>query len=167
MVFATTTVATVLIAIKTWQYRQTIKPMVNSAGRRSQVEKVMTLLVESGMLYLLFFLVQVIGNIPGVEAKNASSFAFLVYSYSTSVIVGLYPTIIVVLAHSQHAVLDAAATQVSTWQVARSASDATGGLWATSQGRDTTVADDIEINISLKQKAGGSRMDDKATSAAL
>lgn len=162
MGFATTTVATILIAIKTWEYRRTIKPMVNSAGRMTQVEKVMTLLVESGVLYLLFFLVQVIGNIPGVEAKNASSFAFLVYSYSTSVIVGLYPTIVVVLAHSQHAILDTAATQVSTWHVAGSVSENTSGMWGSSPGGlDTRVAEDVEVNLSSLHK-GSRGLDDKA-----
>ncbi|KAF5379131.1 hypothetical protein D9615_005857 [Tricholomella constricta] len=170
MGFATTTVATVLIAIKTWEYRRTIKPMVNSTNANgvSRVEKVMTLLVESGVLYLLFFLVQVIGNIPGVEAKNASSFAFLVYSYSTSVIVGLYPTIIVVLAHSQHAVLDtAAATQISTWHAAGPALESTTGSWASSQGsRSTKAPDDIELNISSLTKVSDHRsLDHKANLA--
>ncbi|KAG6865418.1 hypothetical protein C0991_002808 [Blastosporella zonata] len=162
MGFATTTVATLLITIKTWEYRRTIRPIVlkEENSNKTRVEKVMTLLIESGILYLFFFLVQVIGNIPGVEAKNASSFAFLVYSYSTSVIVGLYPTIVVVLAHSQHAVLDtAAASQVSTWNVAGSAGGSVqSGSWL-SQGRGTRREDDIEVNLDSLTDRGTRTLD--------
>ncbi|KAG6915371.1 hypothetical protein DXG01_011800 [Tephrocybe rancida] len=171
MGFATTAVATLLITIKTWEYRRTIRPMIlkEENAPRPRVDKIMTLLVESGILYLFFFLVQVIGNIPGVEAKNASSFAFLVYSYSTSVIVGLYPTIVVVLAHSQHAVLDtAAASQVSTWRAAGSGSDNTqSGLWLSQRRTTRREEEDIKVNLETMASRSDRTLDkDKSMSSA-
>ncbi|KAG6865315.1 hypothetical protein C0991_003619 [Blastosporella zonata] len=116
MATVTTAVATILIAWKTWEYRQSIKPMVSvlTPGRTTRAERVMILLIESGVLYFLFFLVQVIGNIPGVESNPNLSFAFFVYSFSTSVVVGIYPTVVIILAHSEHAVLDTAVASTLT-----------------------------------------------------
>ncbi|KAG6916818.1 hypothetical protein DXG01_005200 [Tephrocybe rancida] len=54
----------------------------------------------------------VIGNIPGVESNPRLSFAFFVYSFSTSVVVGIYPTVVIILAHSDHAVLDTAVASI-------------------------------------------------------
>lgn len=64
MACATTAVATILIGLTTSNYRKSIKPtlrntMVLSSGskrqRRGQVESILLLLVESGVLYFLFF----------------------------------------------------------------------------------------------------------------
>ncbi|GLB44601.1 hypothetical protein LshimejAT787_1702280 [Lyophyllum shimeji] len=60
----------------------------------------MILFVESGVLYFLFFLVE--------------RFAFVVYSFSTSVVVGIYSTALVILAHSENAVLDSVITSTLT-----------------------------------------------------
>ncbi|KAG6865314.1 hypothetical protein C0991_003618 [Blastosporella zonata] len=95
------------------EYRKLIKPVVNNVhvrgpSRTHRVERVMILLVESGVIYFIFFLVIVIGNIPNVENNPGISFAFFVYSYSTSVVVGLYPTVITLIANSDSAVLDTA-----------------------------------------------------------
>ncbi|KAG6826802.1 hypothetical protein H0H92_014361 [Tricholoma furcatifolium] len=116
MATVTTAVATILIAWKSWEYRLSIKPMVSrmTIGRATRVERFMVLLIESGVLYFLFFLVQVIGNIPGVESHPRLSFAFYVYSFSTSVVVGIYPTAVIILAHSDNAVLDTAVASTLT-----------------------------------------------------
>ncbi|KAG6825242.1 hypothetical protein H0H92_004305, partial [Tricholoma furcatifolium] len=88
---ATTFVATLLIGITTWQYRRMVKPDLMKVSRRTRVEKVMLLLVESGFIYFLFFLAQVINNVPSVSAATSASanlsFAGLVFTFSTSVIV--------------------------------------------------------------------------------
>ncbi|KAJ7485315.1 hypothetical protein FB451DRAFT_1554265 [Mycena latifolia] len=117
MACATTTTATILIGITTWNYRRSIKTMLNNnlvAGgpqrrRRSQVETILLLLLESGIMYFLFFAVQVVADIPRVHnwihSHAGVSFAFVLYSYSSSVIVGMYPTLVVVIAHSHRGVL--------------------------------------------------------------
>ncbi|KAJ7644943.1 hypothetical protein FB45DRAFT_1021680 [Roridomyces roridus] len=131
---ATTAVSTFLLALTTWKYSKSIMRNSATSGsgsnkrNRSQGERVLILLVESGMLYLLFFVIQVVEDSPRVhdwvDANNGVSFAFKLYQYCSSVIVvrlnfllpqscpyneylqGMYPTILVVLAHSKHAVID-------------------------------------------------------------
>lgn len=142
MAVATTAVATILIGLKTWEYRRSIKPMVSSitTGRSTRVERVMILFVESGVLYFLFFLVEVIGNIPGVETNPSMRFAFLVYSFSTSVVVGIYPTALIILAHSEIAVLDSAVASTLTPSTGafKFSSSAQGGV-------STKRTNDIEL----------------------
>ncbi|KAK7001555.1 hypothetical protein R3P38DRAFT_2558902 [Favolaschia claudopus] len=124
MPLATTTVATALIGIMTWKYRKISQPLAastsngTSKARRRRGERVLILLVESGFLYFLFFLIQVIEDIPRVHdwvvTQPGVSFAFQMYSYCSSIMVGIYPTLVVVLAHSKHAVIDKAATSSYT-----------------------------------------------------
>lgn len=150
MAAATTFAATVLIGITTWEYRRSIKPRLSRAGGVTQVEKILILLVESGFLYFLFFLAQVIGNTPRVSAavlaREDLTFSYLVYSFSTSIIVGMYPTLIIVLANSRRAVLDeAVTTAVSTWHATGPASETITSGWGSSQGPSTKVAEEIEL----------------------
>jgi len=161
MAMGTTAFATALIGIKTWTYRRWIKPMIHGSRRVTQVEKVMTLLLESGVLYLLFFLIQVLGNDPviggAIDASYGWSLAFMIYSFSSSIIVGMYPTIIIILAHSTRAVLDnAAASNISSWQAAPGTSTATRStLWESSQvGRTTRLTGDIELYNSTNGDEG-------------
>ncbi|KAI0764632.1 hypothetical protein C8Q74DRAFT_987175 [Fomes fomentarius] len=113
---ATTAVATLLISYKTWQYRQTY---LNAFGKspRTRTQRIMLLFVESGILYLLFFVVQVVMSLDSVNTKVRQSalltFAFTVYQFISSLIVGMYPTVIVLLVNSKHSVLQPSITQSS------------------------------------------------------
>ncbi|KAJ6627836.1 hypothetical protein B0H10DRAFT_311242 [Mycena sp. CBHHK59/15] len=161
MALATTTVATILIGLTTWNYRTSIKPMLShgvttSGGtrgtRRSQVEGILMLLVESGLLYFLFFAIQVVGDVPRVHDWVATqagvSFAFVMYSYCSSCIVGMYPTIIVVIAHSQRTMFDNATLTTSTLQIGRPGEQSSG--WPALQpGTGTKREDEIELDTGL------------------
>ncbi|KAF7291333.1 hypothetical protein MIND_01277800 [Mycena indigotica] len=117
MPMATTAVTTVMIGHAAWRHRNVVAPVYSdgSAGgtgkrRRSQAERLLMLLVESGFFYFLFFLIQVIGDITQVEALINSSttltILMMMFDYSSSTFVGIYPTVIVLLAHSRHGVID-------------------------------------------------------------
>ncbi|KAJ7600528.1 hypothetical protein C8J56DRAFT_1019670 [Mycena floridula] len=132
MAAATTLIATVLIGILTWNYRRSLRPLkagdddegpVVHKRRRSQAENILFLLVESGLLYFLFFAIQVTGTIPPVQnwlrSHSGLTFAENMFLWCSSVIVGIYPTAIVVLSHSKYSVLDtAAATELTTFRFA-------------------------------------------------
>lgn len=124
---ATTTVATILVGLTVWNYRQTIGPMLkdsflasqgNKQPRRSQAETILLLLLESGVLYFLFFVrrfpyllclsllltlfslyqaVQFVAAIPRIHewisAQPAVSFALTMYAFCSSVIV-VSPTLL-------------------------------------------------------------------------
>ncbi|KAF8209955.1 hypothetical protein K438DRAFT_1810641, partial [Mycena galopus ATCC 62051] len=121
---ANTAIATGLVGLTAWKYRKSIAPIlrdnasiVDSANntKGTQIERILVLLVESGILYFLFFVIQLVFaglSVPAdPEIESLSGFAFVskIYAYSCSVIVGLYPTILIVLARSKHNVLDRAA----------------------------------------------------------
>ncbi|KAJ7152264.1 hypothetical protein C8R43DRAFT_1127339 [Mycena crocata] len=168
---ATTTAATILIGITTWNFRQAIKPMLNhkivtSGGtqrrRRSQVESILLLLVESGVLYFLFFAVEVAGVVPRVHdwvvTQPGVAFVFAMYSYSSSVIVGIYPTIVVVLAYSHRGVLDEAASTVgptSTLRLAQPTGRGSSGTWPTLQlgNKRTDNVNEIELDTGRRSSS--------------
>ncbi|KAJ6595812.1 hypothetical protein DFH09DRAFT_1305591 [Mycena vulgaris] len=167
MACATTTAATILIGLTIWNYRKSIKSMLGnnivtsgtSGGsqtiprRRSQVESILLLLLESGVLYFLFFAVQAVADIPRVHnwvrKQPGVSFAFVMYSYSSSVIVGIYPTLVIVLAHSHRGVLDAAAasTSVSASTLRVAPASGSSSTWPTLQFGSKRVQDEIELGI--------------------
>ncbi|KAI9060793.1 hypothetical protein FKP32DRAFT_1016645 [Trametes sanguinea] len=129
MTLATTAVATALIAYKFWDYQREDDELFRRMTRSSWRQKLMLVLIESGMVYMLFFLVQVIVSLATVNASiNKSAalvFASTVYSFNTSLLVartfpspcpyyvvrtltyhfatqGIYPTAVVLLVHSRY-----------------------------------------------------------------
>ncbi|KAF8138072.1 hypothetical protein K438DRAFT_1996396 [Mycena galopus ATCC 62051] len=161
MALATTATATILIGITTWNFRMAIKPLlsgnevkIGGTRRRSPVENVLLLLVESGIVYFLFFAIQVVGVIPRVHnwvlTKPGVSFAYTMFSYCSSVIVGIYPTVIVILAHLQTSVLDDAALSrvTSTLRMAQPHTSGSSGTWPTFQD-NTKPENEIELSAGV------------------
>ncbi|KAJ7636695.1 hypothetical protein FB45DRAFT_1138506 [Roridomyces roridus] len=104
----TTAVATLFISVTAWKHRKWSNILrENGLGPsgRSQTERILILLLDSGLLYFLFFAIQAMDSIPRLQtwihSHSGISFLLTMFQYSTSVIVGIYPTMIVVLAHSQ------------------------------------------------------------------
>ncbi|KAE9410414.1 hypothetical protein BT96DRAFT_1011960 [Gymnopus androsaceus JB14] len=101
----TTAVTTILIGMKAWSHYQ------NSVIRkRTRISHIVTLLLESGLVYFLFFIAQIVLTVPSVsipiEASPGLSLSTLMFSYQTSSIVGMYPTAIICLVHSRHSMAE-------------------------------------------------------------
>ncbi|KAL1748605.1 hypothetical protein HDZ31DRAFT_29318 [Schizophyllum fasciatum] len=97
----TNIVASVLVGVKVWDYRRTIK---RSLGQRSRtrVEKVMMLLVESGLIYAALWILYLVLSLTNLSNfQNSVGPLFVVWRASLS-LVGLYSTIVIII--------------VSTWQ---------------------------------------------------
>jgi len=107
---ATTLFATILIGIKARRYHLANKLLFSKRQKRTQLEKVMVILVESGVLYLIFFVAQMLISISSInvaiEDKPNAVFALTIFDDTSSVIVGLYPTIVIILVHSDHAIIE-------------------------------------------------------------
>ncbi|KAJ7667251.1 hypothetical protein B0H17DRAFT_1142837 [Mycena rosella] len=138
---ATTAIATSLIGLATWKYRLSIMTTsVSTGGRtsrsgRSQGERVLVLLVESGLLYFLFF--------------------------------GIYPTILVVLAHSKHAVIDGATSLNSSRRGRMNmGTDQTSTNWPTFQ-IGTKREEEFELDTVLQGRTGEEGRKHPAFEAAL
>ncbi|KAI0766691.1 hypothetical protein BD413DRAFT_150275 [Trametes elegans] len=159
---ATTGVATILVAYKAWEYQRIYRKAFGKHSRHTRVQWVMMMLVESGILYMLFFLVQVVKSldpvVKGIDEHSAVAFGLTVYDFSTSVIVGMYPTIIFVFVHSNHSVLRqdleespvhraGASTKRGTIGTRRAYSGtALGGpSWASSRGSVLTAVSSYEM----------------------
>ncbi|KAI0275385.1 hypothetical protein BC834DRAFT_852552 [Gloeopeniophorella convolvens] len=98
-----------LVAAKACKHRQFLKSQLHMKRRRTRVENVMTLLLESGAIYAMFWILLVImRTIPDPLVVAAYS----VLSESVCQISGIYPTIIIVLTSRE---MSTAADRVSTF----------------------------------------------------
>ncbi|RDB20153.1 hypothetical protein Hypma_012952 [Hypsizygus marmoreus] len=105
---ATNGAATGLIAYKFWTHRKFVVNMLGIARRQSRVQKVLIILVESGLIYCLFQLMMLILGFtmpeggPGSAPYLASPVIYAIYTELTA----MYPTIIAVLVNSQRSISD-------------------------------------------------------------
>lgn len=105
---ATNIVATSLIGYKTWTYRRFIRQNIIGKNRKTSIQKILAILVESGTLYCFVWIALIVcGTVPisGVRAVDTGASADLFLSVSSH-IAGIYPTIIVVLVSMQNTVWD-------------------------------------------------------------
>jgi len=151
---ATTAIATLLISVTAWKYRKSVTVLRKNGvmiGRtRTQAERVLILLLESGVLYFVFFAIQAIDEIPPlqdwIQSQSGVSFAITMFQYCSSVIVGIYPTMVVVLAHSKHTVVNGASSfSTASRTVTGFPNSQTSSRWATPSPLGTrTDAIDLE-----------------------
>ncbi|KAH9932932.1 uncharacterized protein B0H18DRAFT_952096 [Fomitopsis serialis] len=90
-------------------YRHTDIDAFGGSSRQTRTQRAMVMLIESGVLYMLFILVQVIMSLSSVNASLRESTslasAFSTYQYVSSSIAGIYPTLVVILVNSKHSML--------------------------------------------------------------
>ncbi|KAJ7090484.1 hypothetical protein C8R44DRAFT_818014 [Mycena epipterygia] len=102
---------TILIGIRAWQYRQMMRTLY--ATRKLATERIMSLLVESGFIYCLFWLTQLVifNKFP---FSPAASYAFDVFSSLGDQVSGMYPTLIIVIVNFQRTIWDEEASSLNT-----------------------------------------------------
>ncbi|VDC03905.1 unnamed protein product [Peniophora sp. CBMAI 1063] len=110
MVLATTAVATAMISWKAWVYRRAIRSDFRLNRKRTHAEKILAVLVESGVLYLMFFVQVLVNSSPAVSHQESTTpgleFAANVWSYMTNHIIGAYPVLIVIFVRSQRSYIE-------------------------------------------------------------
>ncbi|KAI4519691.1 hypothetical protein K525DRAFT_271498 [Schizophyllum commune Loenen D] len=109
---ATNVVATVLIGIKFWYYRRDIKGALGLFTRRSQVEKVLVLLLESGITYCAIWIAYTI-IWTDAERLNISYYTSDTFGSAIHNIAGIYPTFVVLVAMQSNTAQELLGTQVS------------------------------------------------------
>ncbi|KAI0066650.1 hypothetical protein BV25DRAFT_1415007 [Artomyces pyxidatus] len=89
--FATNVWATGLVAYKAWFHWRSVKAHLGKGTRRTRVEKMLVLLIESGFVYCIIWIVYALGRpmLLGVVSP--------IIATSMTQISGIYPTIIVIL----------------------------------------------------------------------
>ncbi|KAJ7735965.1 hypothetical protein B0H16DRAFT_1574911 [Mycena metata] len=93
--FATNGTCTILIGFRAWQHRQSMKAL-NIVGnpRRMSTDKVLSILVESGFVYCLFWATQYILFVD-VSRHTPLIYAYELFSGMGDQISGMYPTLII------------------------------------------------------------------------
>ncbi|RDX42094.1 hypothetical protein OH76DRAFT_1488944 [Lentinus brumalis] len=97
----TNVVATTLIAYRVWEHRRIIALYLKGSSRRSQVERTLALLAESGLLYCVlcvFVELYQLGYVAPALRDSAFSYGFYyVMSGCLVPLVGMYPTLIIIV----------------------------------------------------------------------
>ncbi|KAF7320486.1 hypothetical protein HMN09_00132100 [Mycena chlorophos] len=98
---------TILIGIKAWKHRRLMRTLqMSSSSPRFSVDRVLSLLVESGSIYCLFLdqLTQVVLFLP---ESDTNYYAFYILGALGDQISGLYPTLIIVIVNFHQTIWDA------------------------------------------------------------
>ncbi|KIK56686.1 hypothetical protein GYMLUDRAFT_87215 [Collybiopsis luxurians FD-317 M1] len=95
--------STALIGYKTWQNGRFIKAAFQRSSLTIQVQKTLSLLVESGLIYFVLFSIQLINFVPDPEVPGIV--AAIIASLGDQLL-GLYPTLIVILVSMQRTIWD-------------------------------------------------------------
>ncbi|KAF5391593.1 hypothetical protein D9757_002544 [Collybiopsis confluens] len=88
----TNLVATLLIALRVWDYRRNIKSSMRSATSTTKIERTLILLIESGLVYCAIWLLVLIAGFDVMTPASNTLILGLAVSLT-----GLYPTFIVIM----------------------------------------------------------------------
>ncbi|KAG6916974.1 hypothetical protein DXG01_004403 [Tephrocybe rancida] len=94
--YVTNIFCTLLIAYKAWLHRKLMSQYLGAARRRTAVEKLLTLLIESGFVYIVIYTLQAV-PIYGAKLSSAGLIAFNVVNAIIQQAMGMYPTVIIIL----------------------------------------------------------------------
>ncbi|KAJ7607552.1 hypothetical protein FB45DRAFT_1040236 [Roridomyces roridus] len=147
---------TLLIGLKAWQHRRVMKSLnITGNGRRMSADKILSLLVESGFIYCLFWLTQLILFFP------VSRFTPLIYVYEMFAgmgdqISGMYPTLIIVIVNLQHTIWDSDGQVDLSFKAAPGNTDGSASTirWAWPSQRSVPVALEDKIGSRLGDERG-------------
>ncbi|KAK1235412.1 hypothetical protein PQX77_001368 [Marasmius sp. AFHP31] len=103
---ATNVASTAAIAYKVWIHRRVVKKyfITNSYGMGA--EKALVLLMESGMIYSLLWILQLISFIPSVGETHSGQITRQVFNSISVQLVGIYPTLVILLVYLQRSLWD-------------------------------------------------------------
>ncbi|KAF7373804.1 hypothetical protein MSAN_00592100 [Mycena sanguinolenta] len=108
--FGTNATCTILIGYKAWEHRRAMKALnIVNNPRRLSTDKVLSLLVESGFIYCLFWLTQYILFVD-IDRTKPIIWAYELFSSMGDQISGLYPTIIIVIVNFHQTIWESTST---------------------------------------------------------
>ncbi|KAF7321221.1 hypothetical protein HMN09_00211100 [Mycena chlorophos] len=107
----TNAACTLLIGFKAWNHRRIMKDALGDLKpvrdpSRMSVDRTLSLLVESGFIYCLFWLTQVILFVPVGPHGSPESLAYEVLGALGDQLSGLYPTLIILIVNARRTVWD-------------------------------------------------------------
>ncbi|KAF9255925.1 hypothetical protein L218DRAFT_1007985 [Marasmius fiardii PR-910] len=106
---ATNVSATILIGYKFWSYRQTVGDYLqefNIARRQARAEKILILLLESGIIYSVLWVIQLVEILQPPQPTFSRKIAQQFFTAMSIQFVGIYPTLLIVLVYLQRSMWD-------------------------------------------------------------
>ncbi|ESK93885.1 hypothetical protein Moror_12992 [Moniliophthora roreri MCA 2997] len=103
---ATNITATCAIGYKVWLHWRVVKKYLGTLHARGGTEKVLVLLLESGVAYSMLWFLQVITLIPSVGTSPVGAYVQQVLYAASVQLVGIYPTLVIVLVYLQRSLWD-------------------------------------------------------------
>ncbi|KAL0060117.1 hypothetical protein AAF712_013089 [Marasmius tenuissimus] len=97
---------TSVIGYTTWCYRKAISKYLNNCRHQARAEKVMVLLVESGVLYTSLWIIQLAVLVAPSNSSFVNQAFRQIFSAAATQLVGIYPTAIIVLVFLQRSLWD-------------------------------------------------------------
>ncbi|KAK1222918.1 hypothetical protein PQX77_014195 [Marasmius sp. AFHP31] len=97
---------TSVIGYTTWCYRKAISKYLNSCRHQTRAEKVLVLLVESGVLYTSLWIIQRAVLVAPANSTVVDQTFRQISSVAVAQLVGMYPTAIIVLVFLQRSLWD-------------------------------------------------------------
>ncbi|KAJ7044352.1 hypothetical protein C8F04DRAFT_1250295 [Mycena alexandri] len=103
---ATNVACTIIIGVKAFQHRKLMRVFdIPGKARTLTTEKILSILVESGFIYSLFFLTPVIAY-TGLTRDSPWWYLNEIIVYGSGQIVGMYPTLIIVIVNFHRTIWD-------------------------------------------------------------
>ncbi|KAJ7753478.1 hypothetical protein B0H16DRAFT_1723099 [Mycena metata] len=147
---ATNVACTIIIGVKAFQHRKLMRVFDTPGSERTlTVEKILAILLESGFIYSLFFLTPVIAY-TGLTRDSPWWYLNEIIVYGSGQIVGMYPTLIIVIVNFHRTIWDdgplrgSTSAALNTLRFARSAPASADTLGA-----------EQEVPAGLDSEAGG------------
>ncbi|KAF8178313.1 hypothetical protein K438DRAFT_1844323 [Mycena galopus ATCC 62051] len=108
----TNATCTLLIGYKAWHHRRSMKSLnILGSRRRMSTDKVLSILVESGFIYCLFWLTQVILFINiDPDRQTPIAYVYELFAGMGDQISGMYPTLIIVIVNLHQTIWDSPST---------------------------------------------------------
>ncbi|KAK1218285.1 hypothetical protein PQX77_019034 [Marasmius sp. AFHP31] len=121
---ATNISGTIVIGLKVWYYRKNVGAYLGK-HKRGRTEKILTLLLESGVVYSLLWIVQIIMVRTRPPATFSAEVVRQIFRVTIVQLVGIYPTLLVVLVYLQRSLWDASghSTFVATSSTSKNAKE--------------------------------------------
>ncbi|KAI0320046.1 hypothetical protein OF83DRAFT_671440 [Amylostereum chailletii] len=109
--------ATAMVAYRTWKHRRDVRRYLNNRTRKSAVEAAFLLLVESGVLYAILWILNTISEIAistlsPVSVFSAAMSAELVWSSGMNQIPGIYLTVVILVVSFQQSHFESTLTKM-------------------------------------------------------
>ncbi|KAJ4468786.1 hypothetical protein J3R30DRAFT_3714248 [Lentinula aciculospora] len=118
MLLITNCIATTIIAFKVWEYRRSIKINLGKQTRKTGVERVLILLLESGLVYCACWIVTIISLTPGTLSFIGRN----VFAAMNPNLTAIYPTLVIIFVAAQKSYTELSINVSQTLQFGVSAS---------------------------------------------